>query len=110
MQETLRLGVAERIITPPIGGYLYGYPKPPRSASVHDDLTVTALYLEEGDCRALLFSFTICTLASELCSRLSALLEEATGVPRTAIVLHATHTHSGPSTTSSVGWGEADTD
>ena len=110
MQETLRLGVAERIITPPLGGYLYGYPKPPRSTSVHDDLTVTALYLEEGESRALLFSFTICSLASRLCRRLAALLEEETGVPRTAIILHATHTHSGPSTTNSVGWGEADTD
>ena len=34
MQNALRLGVAERIITPPLGGYLYGYPKPPRSTSV----------------------------------------------------------------------------
>ena len=110
MQNTLRLGVAERIITPPVGGYLYGYPKPPRSTSVHDDLTVTALYLEGEDTRALLLSFTICSLGSALCRRLAALLEEATGVARTAIILHATHTHSGPSTTNSVGWGEADGD
>ena len=108
MQNTLYLGVAERIITPPIGGYLYGYPNPPRSTSVHDDLTVTALYLAENGTRTLLLSFTICSLASDLCRRIAALLEEATGVPRTAIVLHATHTHSGPSTTDSVGWGEAD--
>lgn len=110
MQTSLRLGVAERIITPPVGGYLYGYPSPPRSTTVHDDLTVTALYLEAGKSRALLLSFTICSLSTALCHRLSEILEEATGVPRTAILLHATHTHSGPSTTDSVGWGEADND
>lgn len=110
MQGPLRLGVAERKITPPLGGYLYGYPSPPRSTAVHDDLTVTALYFEEGDTRALLLSFTICSLSSALCRRLAALLEGETGVPRTQIILHATHTHSGPSTTDSVGWGHADTD
>ena len=109
MKKILRLGVAEEIITPPLGGYLYGYPRPSRSTEVHDDLTVTALYLEEGETRALLLSFTICSLAASLCERLAAAMEEATGVPRTAILLHATHTHSGPSTTDSVGWGEADT-
>ena len=31
MSKGLSLGVAERIITPPIGGYLYGYPNPPKS-------------------------------------------------------------------------------
>ena len=75
MQGPLRLGVAERKITPPLGGYLYGYPSPPRSTAVHDDLTVTALYFEEGDTRALLLSFTICSLSSALCRRLAALLE-----------------------------------
>jgi hypothetical protein len=110
MTHGLYLGVKSRNITPPVGGYLYGYPKPPRSTSVNDDLTVTALYLCEGDTHALLLSFTICSLATPLCERLAALLEEKTGVPRASILLHATHTHSGPSTTNSVGWGEADGD
>ena len=110
MSQGLFIGIAKRNITPPVGGYLYGYPNPPRSTSVNDDLTVTALYLEEGDTRALLLSFTICSLAATLCDRLSVILEEDTGISRTAILLHATHTHSGPSTTDSVGWGKADSD
>lgn len=110
MKNGLSLGVAKRIITPHVGGYLYGYPNPPRSTSVNDDLAVTALYLQDGDTRALLLSFTICSLAASLCERLSVILEEETGVSRTAILLHATHTHSGPSTTDSVGWGAADRD
>ena len=110
MSKSLTLGVATEIITPSLGGYLYGYPNPPHSTSVHDDLTVTALYLAEGDTRALLLSFTICSLERNLCSRLAKILEAEVGVPHTAILLHATHTHSGPSTTNSVGWGEADGD
>ena len=106
----LHLGVAQRPITPPIGGYLYGYPNPSRSTEVHDDLTVTALYLCDRDTKALLLSFTVCSLSTALCDRIATILEEKTGVPRTAILLHATHTHSGPSTTDSVGWGTTDND
>ena len=106
---TLHLGVATRPITPPVGGYLYGYPNPPRSTAVHDELTVTAAYFCEGKTQAFLLSFTICSLATSLCERLAALIEAETGVPRTAVLLHATHTHSGPSTTDSAGWGTADT-
>lgn len=105
---SLLLGVGRRPITPPLGGFLYGYPNPPRSVAVHDELTVTAAYFKEGKTEALLLSFTLCTLASELCERLSAILEERTGVAREGILLHAIHTHSGPSTTDSVGWGRAD--
>lgn len=104
----LSVGVASRPITPPVGGYLYGYPNPPRSTEVHDELTVTALSLTDGETCALLLSFTICSLSTELCVRLSSLLEAETGTPRTSILLHATHTHSGPSTTDSAGWGSAD--
>lgn len=110
MSKQLLLGVAVRPITPPIGGFLYGYPNPPRSTSVHDDLTVTALYFEQEKTHALLLSFTICSLATSLCARLASILEAETKVPREAILLHATHTHSGPSTTNSVGWGSADCD
>ncbi len=108
MSQKLLLGVGRRPITPPLGGFLYGYPNPSRSTEVHDELTVTAAYFEEGETRALLLSFTVCTLATELCERLSAILERELGVPRSGILLHATHTHSGPSTTDSVGWGSAD--
>lgn len=108
MTEKLLLGVGRRLITPPLGGFLYGYPNPSRSVAVHDDLTVTAAYFKEGETEALLLSFTICTLATDLCDRLSARLESETGVAREGILLHAIHTHSGPSTTDSVGWGSAD--
>ena len=106
----LMLGVARRPITPPIGGYLYGYPNPPRSTEVHDDLTVTALYVADENTRALLLSFTICSLSTPLCERLSAVIGDATKIAHHAVFCHATHTHSGPSTTDSAGWGEADTD
>ena len=40
--EKLYLGVAREIITPAIGGQLYGYRPDIFSESVEDDLTVTA--------------------------------------------------------------------
>ena len=104
------LGVALRPITPPLGGYLYGYPNPPRSSAVHDDLSVTAAYFCDDNSRAILLSYTVCALSDSLCERIRTLLAADLGMPKEAVFLHATHTHSGPCLTDSAGWGSADGD
>ena len=47
--EQLLLGVSREIITPEIGGQMYGYRPDIFSESVADDLTVTAFYFRQGD-------------------------------------------------------------
>lgn len=106
--EPLYLGVARKIITPEVGGNLYGYRPDIYSESVADDLTVDAYYFKQGDTVALLINSTLCALATDLCDELRAELERRHGIPASAIMLSAIHTHSGPCLTGGTGWGGRD--
>lgn len=53
MREKLLLGVARRIVTPPVGCCLAGYAPDVIAEKVNDDLTVTAFAFEQSgrECR-----------------------------------------------------------
>lgn len=51
--KKLMLGVGREMITPPVGGHLYGYNSDIVSESVNDDLTVTAFYFKQNSKRRL---------------------------------------------------------
>ena len=110
MENKLLLGVGREIITPAIGCQLFGYSPNIFSDSLHDDLTLTAFYFEQGDTKALLISATLCTLHTALCGEILQIIEQEYGIPADNCILHTTHTHSGPNTTGSVGWGDIDRD
>ncbi|MBQ3083904.1 MAG: neutral/alkaline non-lysosomal ceramidase N-terminal domain-containing protein [Clostridia bacterium] len=101
-------GVARAVITPAVGGQLYGYRPDIFSESVADDLTVTAFYLEQGNRKALLLSATVCLIQTALSREILAQIEQRFGIPKTSCILSATHTHSGPNTAGQVGWGDID--
>lgn len=105
MKEKLKLGVATEIITPKIGCNLCGYTLDVISSEVNDDLTATAYYFSDGKTEALMLSITVCVIDAKLAHRISAEIEELTGIPRDNIIVHATHTHSGPVTADIVGFG-----
>lgn len=104
----LKLGVSREIITPKIGGRLFGYSPDIRSESVNDDLTVTAFYFEQGDIQALMITATVAEIHNDLDLEIRNLIEEKLGIPKDACMLSATHTHSGPCTTKLAGWGDID--
>ena len=106
--EELYLGVAREIITPPIGGNLYGYQPDIFSESVADDLTATAFYFRQGDKVALMISVTVCLVQTALADRILSDIEQKFGVPKRSCMLCATHTHSGPNTAGVFGWGDID--
>lgn len=106
MHNALYLGAAEAIITPLMGTPLFGYNPGPYAEEVHDDLTATVFYFKSGDTEALLVSITVACLSTALSDEIRAKLSEALSVPRSHIMLCATHTHSGPATADAVGWGE----
>ncbi|MBQ3551358.1 MAG: neutral/alkaline non-lysosomal ceramidase N-terminal domain-containing protein [Clostridia bacterium] len=107
--ESLKLGVARRIITPNIGGQLYGYRPDVFSKKINDDLTVTAFYFKQGETEALLISATVCLIRTSLAEDILLKLEERFKIPKQSIMLNATHTHSGPNTAGETGWGDIDT-
>ena len=106
--DTLFFGAAREVITPPIGGQLYGYNPDIHSTEVADDLTATAFYFAQNDTKALMITATVCLIQTELAGRILDGVSELTGVPRSAILLSATHTHSGPNVAGSYGWGSID--
>lgn len=108
MENKLFLGIGREIITPPVGCRLYGYSPDIFSDSLHDDLTLTAFYLQQGDTQALLISATLCLIQSELCHKILTMIEQAHGIPTRNCILHATHTHSGPNAVGAFGWGDID--
>jgi hypothetical protein len=94
----LKVGVAERVITPPVGVPLGGYAgRPGPSVGVHDDLHARALVLEAGGERAALVSLELLYPTPELVKAVREEAEGKAGVPADSVLVAAVHTHSGPS-------------
>lgn len=106
--EKLQLGTAREIITPEVGGRLCGYVPDHFSESVADDLTATAFYFKQGELQALMVSITVCAIQTALAQNILALIQERFGIPKNNCMLCATHTHSGPVTLGTSGWGDLD--
>ena len=106
--ETLYLGVAREIITPKVGCHLYGYDPNIFSTSVNDDLTASAFYFKQGDTQALMLSVTICGINNEITERILNEISATIKMPVKNIIIHSTHTRSGPSASGSAGWGGVD--
>lgn len=113
MQETIKdfkVGMAKADVTPELGCLLYGYGRERRAQRVMDRLEVGVVALEQNDQTILLVSAEVCALNRETCDEMRKVIAEATGVRWENILYAAIHTHSGPVTRTSVGWGEADMD
>lgn len=106
--EKLYLGIAREVITPEVGGNLYGYYPDIYSNSVADDLTVDAYCFRQGDTQVLMVSATVCAIAEDTCDALRAQIQERFGIPTENCMLSAIHTHSGPCLTGGTGWGGRD--
>ena len=108
MSTKLLLGVSRAIITPIVGGNLYGYSPDVYSTCVNDDLTATAFAFSQGDTSAMLITLTIGSINTQLANETIGRISEVTGIDKGNIIICATHTHSAPNLTGTVGWGETD--
>jgi len=89
--STLSAGVARRIISPPKGIFLIGYgDRTKGNTGLHDDLTATALVLEDGQTRLAIVALDMLAINEFVVDRVRA------GLPGTEILLCCSHTHSGP--------------
>lgn len=107
---TLSAGIARQIITPPLRTLLFGYPHERRGDIVADDLNATALVLQRDSTIAVLVSLDICVIDEEETAKIRADAFAQTGIAPENITIHATHTHSGPATINTWGWGERNTE
>jgi hypothetical protein len=87
---SLLAGLARAVITPPRGSYLIGYADRYLGASrVHDDLTATALALDDGSTRLTLVALDMLCLHEDVVARIR---ERCPG----EVLIACSHTHAGP--------------
>lgn len=93
----LLAGAAVADLTPSGSVFLYGYPHVPRnSTGVHDPLECAALYLRRGAEHALFLANDVICVPRAIAAEVRRRVQAETGVPEGAILISATHTHSGP--------------
>jgi len=93
----LRVGVAAVEITPPVGAPMAGYYSARGSTGVHDPLRATAMVIEQGDTRVALVALDLISTTKELVTAARELIAENPGIPADAVMISASHTHTGPS-------------
>ena len=93
----LLAGTAIADISPNPGEELGGYPHYPRNnTGVHDPLYAACLYLDNGAAQAAFVTLDLLFLSKRHVARVRELAETTCGIPRGAIMISCSHTHSGP--------------
>ena len=102
----LHAGVARADITPPVGiaHANWGAQAHERAQGVDLPMWATALALSDGNTTTLLIDLDISGLRPENATKVRQAVADRTGLAVGNIRLAYTHTHSGPSTSSSGGW------
>ena len=109
MKEFL-VGLKKEKITPEIGVRLGGYPNQRRSEKVLDDLYVSALAIKQDEKTFVWISVDVCTMGDFIVNPIKEKLYKDFGIEPDNVICSAIHTHSGPLTFGSAGWGEPNTE
>ena len=99
--EEVRVGSAERDITPPIGGYMAGFSLARTSTGIASPLKVRAMVFETGDRRFAIVGIDNLGIMREDSDWLKAGLS---GFANGDVFLCASHTHAGPDLIGLWGW------
>ena len=94
--NNLSVGFARVNMTPMMGIGIVGYFIPRFAEGVLDDLYINALALQSGDVTTVLMTLDHCGVVREIAQDFASHISRKTGVPTDRILLHATHTHTGP--------------
>ena len=109
-KTVFKAGASRQAITPEIGTLLYGYTPDLKSESIHDNLSVTALALSQGDEICLMLTVEIGDIQTALCDETRTKICDYCGIPFENIIISSTHTHSAPNLSGVVGWGDLNMD
>lgn len=94
----IRIGFGKRKVTPPIGSGLVGYFEKRVAKGVKDDLYARCLCFTNNDKPVFLISADFGWIEPSLFQNVARLIEEKLEIQNPHIVMHATHTHTGPLT------------
>ncbi len=107
----LEAGFGRTDITPRVGVELCGYGpyRNRHSTSVRDRLWAKAIALKLSGTTLVLVSCDLIGVATEVTRRVRELVRRSSGLPPEAVMVHCTHTHSGPNPLPHLtGWGDVD--
>jgi hypothetical protein len=106
----MKAGFFEVDITPRVGVGLCGFgPYLNRySIGVRDVLKARAAAFEQNGKKVVIVSCDLIGVTPDIVQMVKQLVFKQTGVPDEHIMLHCTHTHSGPNTGGYIGWGNED--
>ena len=94
--HTLQAGFSRVDVTPMLGIGMAGYFIPRYADGVLDPLQINTLALACGESKVLLMSIDHCGIVKEVLNPMIDRICEVTGLPREAVYIHSTHTHTGP--------------
>ena len=106
----MQAGFSKTDITPRVGVELCGFgPFINRhSIGIRDQLWARAMAVEADGQQLVLVSCDLVGVPLEIAHHVRQLVSHETGLPEKMIMVHCTHTHSGPTTGRLVGWGVTD--
>ncbi len=96
MKDVFKVGYAKANVNPPMGIFVSGYFIDRYADGVLDDLEAVALACELGKTRVLLIAVDNCHLPNDIIAEAREKISKKTGVACEAILIHSTHTHTGP--------------
>ncbi len=94
--QTLQVGTAEVVITPPVGIPMAGYYSTRLMKGVHDDLHAKAIVISSGDQRAALVACDLIGIPPAVVEEARQLIQTSAGIPGDNVMISATHSHTGP--------------
>ncbi len=107
----MKIGFGKVEITPRVGVELCGFGAflHRRSIAVRDRLWARAMAVRVGEVTLVVVSNDLVCFGPDVIEPVRARVTAATGVPHDAVMVHCTHTHSGPAVDRALfGWGEID--
>ena len=110
MTEVLRIGVARRDITPPLGVELCGYGRylNRKATAIHDHLYARVLVMETTKTKAAVLSCDLPGITRSMTESIRHRIEEDCKLPASGLMIGCSHTHSGPATIPLIAWGKMD--
>lgn len=90
----LKAGAATSNITPPLGAIIVGGFAPYPAEHVHDELHARCLVLDDGKTKIALVVCDLLGIHRSVSVEARRLIQEATGIPASNVMISATHTHS----------------
>ena len=91
----MRFAFYESEVTPPLGGFMWGYYRQRNATTVHDRLYVRSIVTEDSGCYAAILVIDSCVVPREMHAIVTQRIEKMCGIPASCVCISANHSHTG---------------